>query len=336
MKNNILLVKETRSGELRVGLIPSDIRKLVDNGYRVFVEENAGSGIGASDQDYVDNGAIIRKPKGNDVESYKTFFKEIGIIVRAKRPEMNRENLENLTIAKGTVMIGTLDQFNKNSSHVDAYHKQGIIAYSIDQLKIDSNNPMNVLAAMSEITGRLALRDAVCKFNSTVRKIVIVGYGTAGRSAFKEAVKLKLHTVVVLRNHNLAEEIKNHGSGVLLLKKDASLKEQQLILKELLRDADIVITSARKSGEIAPILIPFETLNSMKKGAVIVDLALSEGGNVEGSMHDSDNLLGNDVLVTNISGYPKVVPLEASKKWSAASLLFILNLRAGKIKLSSC
>ncbi len=70
-------------------------------------------------------------------------------------------------------------------------------------------------------------------------------------------------------------------------------------------------------------MIPKQTLLEMKKGSVIVDLALSEGGNVEGSEHDATRILGNDIKVTNTSGYPKAVPREASQLWSRASLLFI-------------
>ena len=67
----------------------------------------------------------------------------------------------------------------------------------------------------------------------------------------------------------------------------------------------------------------------MNKGSVIVDMALSEGGNVEGSEHDKTLILGNGIIVTNTSGYPKALPHDASRLWSAASLLFIHKLLDG-------
>jgi NAD(P) transhydrogenase subunit alpha len=81
-------------------------------------------------------------------------------------------------------------------------------------------------------------------------------------------------------------------------------------------DADIVITSARRSNTLAPVLIPTSTLHAMRAGAVVIDLALTEGGNVEGSQHDTTLTIGS-VIVRNTSGYPKAMPREASMLWSA-------------------
>ena len=104
------------------------------------------------------------------------------------------------------------------------------------------------------------------------------------------------------------------------------MQEQQQQIGQIISDADIVITSVRKSGQQAPLLIPKTTLDVMKSGAVIVDMAISEGGNVYGSKHDETIRTERDVLVTNVSGYPKIMPHEASALWSRASLHFILKL----------
>ena len=90
--------------------------------------------------------------------------------------------------------------------------------------------------------------------------------------------------------------------------------------------ADIVITSARAANQRAPLLISAATLNQMKAGAVIVDMALSEGGNVEGSHHDETHVLGNGVIMTNVSSYSKQVPHEASILWSQETRLFLESI----------
>jgi H+-translocating NAD(P) transhydrogenase subunit alpha len=101
---------------------------------------------------------------------------------------------------------------------------------------------------------------------------------------------------------------------------------QQQIVKETVLHADIVISSARQANTVAPVLIPLTTLQVMQKGTVVVDMALSEGGNVYGSKHDETIILGNDIYVINVSGYPKAVPHEASIAWSGVSLKYVLQL----------
>lgn len=331
---NILITKETRAGETRVALIPRDVRVLVENGHHIFVEHDAGTKAGFSDLDYQQAGARIRYINSDNVQTYQKFFDNIDIVVRAKRPERERERLENQSMSKGTILIGALDPFEKNSAHINEYHRAQIIAYSIDQLKLTENDPMNLLAAMSKIAGRLALLDAIDKFTAMqmriIKKVVIIGFGSVGRAAFDEALTQQLPTTVILTNIALAKEIEAKGAIALLLDKNKSLNEQQHFIRDVLLNTDIVITSARKPNQLAPLLIPQQTLDHMQKGAVIVDMALSEGGNVEGSVHDATLMLGNSVIVTNASGYPKAFPREASELWSRACLQFILGITEKK------
>jgi NAD/NADP transhydrogenase alpha subunit len=184
---------------------------------------------------------------------------------------------------------------------------------------------MNILSAMSKIAGRLALLDAMNKCNLKINKAVIIGFGAVGRSAFYEALKNNLNTFVFITNDNQKNEIESAGGKTIYLDKNIRLEEQQKIILNEIENAQIVITSARKSNQLAPLLIPKNTLDSMQQGSVIVDMALSEGGNVEGSEHDASHILGNGIIVTNVSGYPKAMPREASILWSKASLHFVLK-----------
>lgn len=191
---------------------------------------------------------------------------------------------------------------------------------------------MNILAMMSKIAGKLCLLDAINKHPAPIKKIVIIGFGTVGQAAFYEALTQKIPNItVLLTNKKYEDEIKNSGSHFILLDKQADLVSQQNIVKAAIEDANIVITSARAANQKAPLLIPEATLASMKKGSVVVDMALSEGGNVANSEHDATRVLGNGIVVTNISGYPKAVPHEASRLWSKASLGFILKIAEGSL-----
>lgn len=327
VKNKIIfVVKESRAGEQRVSLIPEDVKILVEQHFTVMVEHDAGAASGHADEAYVAAGATIRHLDKHAANPYHALFLGCDIIVRAKRPDRAREQLENQAIAKGTIMFGALDLLDQNAPHIKEYQRAGIVAYSLDQLELAADDPMNILSAMSHITGRLALLDAIEKCPRSVHKVVLIGFGTAGKSALQTAVRQRLDTSVVVRGEQYSEMIEAAGGKALCLNPNATLAEQQASIRDWIQDADIVIASARRAKEVAPMLIPNETLSVMQPGAVIVDLALTEGGNVQGSEHDQTHVLGNDVIVTNVSGYPKSHPEAASKLWSQASRLFIFYL----------
>lgn len=323
MKFNILVVKETRSGEARVGLIPEDVVKLVGEGHSVFIEDGAGELAGFSNQDYIDAGAIVRKIPQNNLAGYRELFAQINLLVRVKRADREREQLECLAIPAGTIMVGALDPLEKDSSHIKEYHQAGIIAYSLDQLDLAAEDPLNMLAGMSKIAGKLALLDGVAKLNRVAAKVVIIGFGVVGQAAFAEARSQNLPVVVILGNRKIAQELIEQGAKTVLLDYNASLEMQQEVVCNELQDADIVITSARKAKQPAPLLIPWETLDKMRSGSVVLDMALSEGGNVAGSEHDKTLICSNEIIVSNVSGYPKVVPHEASILWSSCNRHFI-------------
>lgn len=314
MPFTILIAKETRAGETRVALIPAHVNELIKQGHTVFVEHLAGVNAGFTDQDYITAGAQIRSVNSDTLDSYKKLFEGITHIVRVKRPDRSREMLENKSIAKNTVMIGALDPLEQHSPHLKEYQDAGIDTHSIDQLSLPPDHPMNILSSMSKIAGRLALADAINHFKNEIRKIVIIGFGTVGQSAFYEAIKRHLPVTVMLRDAKHTAEVTRAGGRAVLI--DNNIRDEVV-------DADIVITSARRNNEPAPLLITDEILQLMRPGSVIVDMALSEGGNVSGSQHDATLTLGNNVIVTNVSGYPKAEPTLASELWSQASLLYL-------------
>lgn len=322
MSQSILIVKESRSGEQRVAVVPSDVVKLVSQGASVIIEQGAGQAAGFDDGAYEAAGAVVRSKSDESVTAYKQLFDGVDIVVRAKRPSREREQLESQAFRSGMTMIGALDPFETHSSHIDEYKLAGLTYYSIDQLDVPADDPMNLLAAMSAMAGRLSLIDAIEQSKIDINKVALIGFGVVGQSAYEEALRRNLSVVVFARRpiESLAD-----GVEFVLLDREASLADTQKVLQSRLVDCDVVITSARVSNQTAPILIPASTLATMKKGAVVVDMALSEGGNVEGSEHDATHMLGNDVLVTNVSGYPKAFPHEASEAWSKATTAFLLQ-----------
>lgn len=220
-------------------------------------------------------------------------------------------------------MIGSLDLLAKNSDHIKEYHKAGIDYYSFDQFYYPPNTPMDALKKMSYFAGKLSLADALKKINRIVEKVVIIGYGEAGQAAYAECLKRKLLCTVITSQQHKVELIKSQGGDAIYLSRRTALHVRQKKIKIFIKDADIIITAASSNGIVAPILIPQESLLSMRPGTVIVDLSVPEGGNVAGSQSDATLILGNNICVTNVSGYPKAVPVQASIEWSKASYYFI-------------
>lgn len=318
----IFVPRETRANETRVGLIPEDVMLLVNQGHAVWIEQGAGQAAGFADADYRQAGAAIRPLMSDELEGYQQLYQGIDVILRVKRPAAWREGLENQAIASGTVMVGALDPGEKLSTHWQAYQAAGIDARSIDQLSLPSDDEMNILSSMSRMAGQLALQDALSR-KDIVEQVVLIGAGTAGWSAMNEALSHQLLTTVIVTNLAKKEKVEAAGAMAVWLDTSTPLSEQQHRVCELVKEADIVMTSARRANQPAPLLIPAATLAVMKKGAVVVDLALSEGGNVEGSEHDKVKVLGNEVIVINTSGYPKSCPRDASRYWSHANRLYV-------------
>jgi NAD/NADP transhydrogenase alpha subunit len=318
----ILITKETRANETRVGLIPTDVTHLVQSGHKVFIENHAGLRAGFSNQQYEHAGAVVMKLETTTVSDYARLFNDINLIVRVKRPSPDRERIEFKSIQPGTIMIGALDPLERNSIHVQAYRQARIIPYSIDQLNTGPSDPLNILASMSKIAGRLALADAMGKFKSLPKKLVIIGYGVAGAAALQEGLRTRIHEIVVVTSRE-SVAVMPTGARAVVLEHGTALSAQQNVIRNSVLNADIVIACARKPNQPAPLLLPSATLEAMRPGSVVVDMALSEGGNVAGSEHDQTRMLGNGVLVTNVSGYPKAEPHEASRLWSRSCLGFI-------------
>lgn len=330
MRFTLFITKETRALEQRVSLIPTDVQTLIEQGHEVQLEQGAGLGAGFADEDYQRVGAGIRALAAEDEAGYRRLFAGINLVVRVKRPARAREILEHQAIVSGTLMIGALDPLEKNSPHYLEYQAAGIEAHSIDQLSLSPSDPRNVLASMSVLAGRLALLDALEKSPLSANQVAIIGFGTVGQSACQAACLQGLSVTVLVGRVAHIPVVEGMGGQAVLLDRSLSLDQQQALVKQAIRQADVIISGARQANQPAPLLIPHSTLMALKPGAVVVDMALSEGGNVEGASHDATQVLDNGVIVTNVSGYPKAVPIEASIAWSRASLHVIQTLARGE------
>ncbi|MAZ40434.1 MAG: hypothetical protein CMF49_09985 [Legionellales bacterium] len=126
MSYHIFVTKESRANERRVALTPEDTAQLIRQGHQVTVEHHAGIHAGFSNNAYQAAGAKIKVIETSHLSSYREAFKNINLIVRAKRPDHIREQLELQAIQPQTIMIGALDPLEKNTLHIKAYHAADI------------------------------------------------------------------------------------------------------------------------------------------------------------------------------------------------------------------
>jgi NAD(P) transhydrogenase subunit alpha len=324
MTESVLLVRETRAGETRVALTPNDVSALLLCGAvrRIYVERGAGLAAGFVDADFERAGAVLRASADDDsdAEGLARLFADVHTIVRCKRASPVRERAEVEALARARTvqrMVGALDVLERASSHVQAWKDAGVSEIvSLDQLASSK-----LLSAMSDMTGELAFRHALSLAGAQpVQRVVILGFGVAAKSALREA---QTHAAVERVDVFCTQRQECDDARVHFTVMPATLAEQQAVVRAAVVSAQVVICAARRSNTPAPLLLPADTLEAMLPGAVVLDLAVTEGGNCDGALHDQTVVVGSkQVLVVNVSGYPKAHPHEASVRWSAASTEF--------------
>lgn len=324
---NIVVVKESRKGEKRVALTPEDVKTVTSTGNRVIIESGAGELAHFSDQDYLNAGATIRIV----AEDYKSLFENAQIILRVKRAERSREMKELENIPLGATMIGFLDPFDETTPHMAEWESKNLQLISLDQLDLPPEDPSNASAVMSVLTGKIALDEAIKIHSSTPKKILVLGTGSVGQSTIKEATRRSLEVTAIGSKPSYKNNIEKLGAIYFSFQKSEKFQKK---LHELLSETDIVIASAKKTGEKSPILVDKLALSKMSKGSILVDLAKTEGGNIVGSRNDQTIYLENGVIITNKTGYPKLYPIEATRAFSRGVSHFIENhllIEGGKV-----
>jgi alanine dehydrogenase len=303
---NITVPRERRNFEYRVGLAPSAVGTLTQQGHTVYIEHDAGLGAGFSDTDYETVGARI-------AFSHEEAFRRGDLVVKVERPL--QEELDWLE--EGQTIMAFLHLASAQPQKVRTLldHKINAIAYEQIQLP-DGRLP--VLRVMSDIGGRMAAQVAASLLQNDnggkgillggipgvpPAEVGILGGGAVGRSAARAFLGLAAHVTVLDRDPLRLEEIDNRFPGRL-----TTMLSSNVNIERVCRFADVLIGAVYVPGERAPILVTREMVRSMKRRSVILDLSIDQGGCVETSRptrHDRPTYLEEDVIhyaVPNIGG----------------------------------
>ncbi len=300
--------KELKNHEYRVGLTPDNVAAYVSHGHQVYIETNAGVGAGFEDNDYINAGAKILK-------TAKEVFDKAEMIVKVKEPEECEYDL----LHKDQILYTYL-HLAANKPLADVLIKKGVKAVAFETIT-DENNNLPCLRPMSQIAGRLSIQEGAKYLEKEFGgrgvllggvpgvergKIVILGGGTAGTYAAKAAVGIDAKVTLLDVNPNRLAYLEDiFGASVTTLySTDTNIKKE-------LATADLVIGSVLIPGGKTPHLIKKEYLKLMKKGAVIVDIAIDQGGCAESShvtTHDNPIFIEQGIVHYCVGNMPGAVP----------------------------
>jgi H+-translocating NAD(P) transhydrogenase subunit alpha len=343
------ILKESGS-ENRVSLLPGEVISLKKLGVEIIVEHQAGVSAFAADKDYQSAGASIGERK--EVISKAEMLLSVN-------PPLN-DNIK--TFREGQVICTILNPV-ENSKWLEEARLQGLCILALDLVpRTTRAQAMDILSSMATVSGYKAVLEAASmlpKFfpmfmsaAGTIKpsKVLILGAGVAGLQAIAIARKLGAQVEVFDVRSAVKEEVKSLGGKFIEVegaKEDAAAggyaveqtvefkKKQQELIQQRAIAADVVIATAQIPGKKAPLLILKQTVNSMKPGSVIIDLAASSGGNCE-LTENGKTVVVNGVRIIGKSDYPAEMPTDASKMFGCniINLLKIMVDKEGKLNLN--
>jgi alanine dehydrogenase len=318
--------KEIKLHEYRVGLTPGAVREYAAAGHEVFVETGAGAGIVADDAVYERAGARI-------VGSAAEIFAEAEMIVKVKEPQPQ----EWAQLREGQILFTYL-HLAPDPRQAEGLLRSGCTAVAYETVT-DARGGLPLLAPMSEVAGRLAIEAAGAALTRHVggrgillggvpgvqpARVVVIGGGVVGTHAARMAVGLGAEVSILDRSIPRLRELDDMFQGRARTRFSAleSIEEEVFA-------ADVVIGAVLVPGASAPKLVSREMLKFMKRGAVLVDVAIDQGGCFETShatTHADPTYELDGIIHYCVANMPGAVPLTSSQALNNATLPFGLAL----------
>lgn len=312
--------KEIKNHEYRVGLTPESVAELVANGHELFVETQAGAGIGAADDIYEAAGAKIL-PTASEV------FDTAEMIVKVKEPQA----VERAMLKPGQILYTYLHLAPDPEQTKDLVNSGAVcIAY---ETVTDNQGGLPLLKPMSQVAGRMSVQAGATALEKAhggrgvlmggvpgvaPAKVVVVGGGVVGFNAAQMAVGMHADVAILDRNPATLEKLSNHF--------EASAKvvySTKAALADLVAEADLVVGAVLVPGAAAPKLVTRDMLKTMQPGAVLVDVAIDQGGCFETSKattHADPTYIVDDVVHYCVANMPGAVARTSTYALNNATL----------------
>lgn len=321
--------REIKNHEYRVGLTPESVTEVVAAGHRVLVETAAGVGIGADDAAYIAAGAGI-------AETAAEVFEASDMIVKVKEPQPEERQM----LRPGQILFTYLHLAPDREQTADLIASGAVcIAY---ETVTDASGGLPLLKPMSQVAGRLSVQAGAAALEKSKggrgvllggvpgvkpANVLVIGGGVVGFNAAQMAAGLQADVTIVDRNMTTLERLDaQFGSRAKVLFSTPSL------LEKLIREADLVIGAVLLPGAAAPKLVTRQMLSSMRSGAVLVDVAIDQGGCFETSRpttHAEPTYVIDDIVHYCVANMPGAVARTSTYALNNVTLPHVLAI-AGK------
>jgi NAD(P) transhydrogenase subunit alpha len=326
----IVVPRETWEGERRVGLVPESVKKLVKIGLSITIEAGAGAAAGCADEDYVEAGAEIA---AGDV------LASGDVVMKVRAPSADEVQL----LKEGSVLLALLDPA-VNGDLIAQLAARRVSSLALERIpRISRAQSMDVLSSMASVAGYEAVLMAAARLPKffpmmmtaagTIKAahVLVIGAGVAGLQAIGTAKRLGARVYASDVRPAAREEVESLGArfvGAELLDEAAQTEggyakeqtdEQKAKQREVLREAiagtDIIICSALVAGGRAPVVLDAASVEAMKPGSVVIDLAAEQGGNCALTQVGQE-VVHNGVTICGPLNVPSLMPMDASRMFS--------------------
>ena len=334
-------VKEDLAIERRISITPETTKRYVSLNFKVLLEKKYAEHIGISDEEYKNNGADL-------YDSAKKVLEKTDIVLKVNCPT----NEEILLINEKSVIVSQFDSILKKEE-INKLIKKKINIFSLNLLpRITRAQSMDILSSQANLAGYRAVIESVEEFEKAIpmmmtaagtvspAKILVIGAGVAGLQAIATAKRLGAIVTATDVRAAAKEQVESLGGKFLSVDGSENLetkegyakeigeeykKKQATLLKNSIKNNDIVICTALIPGKKAPRIISEDMVKSMKSGSIIYDLAASQGGNSAFSETDKINIV-NGVKVMASKNILNNLALTASNLYAKNLFNFVNNL----------
>ena len=318
--------KEVKDHETRVGLVPSGVIGLREAGHEVLVETNAGEGSAITDHEYMQAGAGI-------VLKTAEVWRKADLIVKVKEPQPSEYGFLRPDLILFTYLhLAPLPDLTNRllESQVSG------VAYETIR---EPNGSLPLLIPMSEVAGRMSVQVGAQYLEApnggrgvllagvpgvAPANVVVLGGGVVGTNAAKIAVSMGAHVTVIDRNLNRLRELDDIFNQQIV-----TLASNVFTISDALKQADLVIGAVLIPGAAAPKIVRRQMIANMKRGAVVVDVAIDQGGCFETShatTHTEPVYFVDGVLHYCVSNMPAAVPHTSTFSLTNATFPYLLEL----------
>lgn len=318
--------KEIKNNEFRVGMIPAGVEALVNAGHKVYVQKGAGLASAITDAEYEQAGAKI-------YATAKAVYEKADMIIKVKEPLAP----EYPMMQPGQVVF-TYFHFASSRELTESVLARKIVAVAYETIQLPDGT-LPLLTPMSEVAGRLAVVEGAKYLEKPFfgrglllsgvpgvgpAEVIIIGGGVVGKSAAKIAAGLGANVTILDINIDRLRHLED-----IMPKNVVTIHSNAHNLRAAVKLADILIGAVLIPGAKAPVLVSKQMVGTMKKGAVIVDVSVDQGGCIETchpTTHDNPTFIVNGVVHYCVANMPGAVPRTSTFALSNSTIPYMLAL----------